>query len=252
MSLAFDLVGAEVLFPGGLRQERLSVAGGVLCADPVGRAVDLSGFRVLPGIVDLHGDAFERHLAPRRGAMTDMGEGLRATEAELAANGITTGVLAQFLSWEGVVNAFDGPAAFTSSTDIGVQEDGTTVTGDQSLQLCGTGTNYAEMLSSGGWQAPALNSRGLLQACQTIPGGSGDTTLDEFDVTDLMIGGTLVSVDIGVSSNGVPYSLIYSTNLLTDPEGTGTADTQNGNGGSITLQDDITGKDFRIYWIRSN
>ncbi|MCB1070525.1 MAG: hypothetical protein KDL31_09220, partial [Kiritimatiellae bacterium] len=169
--------------------------------------------------------------------------------AALVRDGIT---VIQFLSWEGVVNAFDGPAAFTSSTDIGVQEDGTTVTGDQSLQLCGTGTNYAEMLSSGGWQAPALNSRGLLQACQTIPGGSVDTTLDEFDVTDLMIGGTLVSVDIGVSSNGVPYSLIYSTNLLTDPEGTGTADTQNGNGGSITLQDDITGKDFRIYWIRSN
>lgn len=165
--------------------------------------------------------------------------------------GATTNVI-QFLSTEGSLFAVDGPVAFSSSTDIGVQEDGTTVTGDQSLQLCGTGTNYAEMLSSGGWQAPALNSRGLLQACQTIPGGSGDTTLDEFDVTDLVIGGTLVSVDIDVSSNGVPYSLIYSTNLLTDPEGTGTADTQNGNGGSITLQDDITGKDFRIYWIRSN
>ncbi|MFD2854410.1 alpha-D-ribose 1-methylphosphonate 5-triphosphate diphosphatase [Seohaeicola zhoushanensis] len=67
----------------------------------MGRAVDLDGYLVLPGIIDLHGDGFERHLAPRRGAMTDMAEGIVATEAELAANGITTGVLAQFLSWEG-------------------------------------------------------------------------------------------------------------------------------------------------------
>ena len=58
-------------------------------------------YRILPGIVDLHGDGFERHVAPRRGAMKQMAQGIRATEAELAANGITTGVLAQFYSWEG-------------------------------------------------------------------------------------------------------------------------------------------------------
>ena len=99
--LAFDLTGAEVLRPDGLDRGTLSFADGVIADAPVGRAVDLGGFLVLPGIVDLHGDGFERHLAPRRGAMTDMGEGIVATEAELAANGITTGVLAQFLSWEG-------------------------------------------------------------------------------------------------------------------------------------------------------
>lgn len=55
----------------------------------------------MPGIIDVHGDGFERHLAPRRGAMKQLAEGLVATEAELAANGITTGVLAQFVSWEG-------------------------------------------------------------------------------------------------------------------------------------------------------
>jgi alpha-D-ribose 1-methylphosphonate 5-triphosphate diphosphatase len=96
-----DFIGAEVLYPDGLRRGTLSIADGLVAADPVGRAVDLSGFMILPGIVDLHGDAFERHLAPRRGAMKQMNEGLVATEAELAANGITTAVLAQFVSWEG-------------------------------------------------------------------------------------------------------------------------------------------------------
>ncbi|MFT7596395.1 MAG: alpha-D-ribose 1-methylphosphonate 5-triphosphate diphosphatase [Paracoccaceae bacterium] len=101
-TLALDLVGAQVLRPDGrLQVGRLSVADGQIVAGLVGRAVDLSGYLVLPGIIDLHGDAFERHLAPRRGAMNQMDEGLIATEAELAANGITTAVLAQFISWEG-------------------------------------------------------------------------------------------------------------------------------------------------------
>jgi alpha-D-ribose 1-methylphosphonate 5-triphosphate diphosphatase len=67
----------------------------------------LTGFMVMPGIVDVHGDGFERHLAQRRGAMKQMDEGLVACEAELAANGITTAVLAQFVSWEGGMRGLD-------------------------------------------------------------------------------------------------------------------------------------------------
>ena len=99
--LRIDLTGAQVLGPTGLHEDRLSIAEGVIKAEKVGREVDLSGYLVLPGIVDLHGDGFERHLAQRRGAMKQMDAGLIACEAELAANGITTAVLAQFISWEG-------------------------------------------------------------------------------------------------------------------------------------------------------
>ncbi|MEL6914027.1 MAG: alpha-D-ribose 1-methylphosphonate 5-triphosphate diphosphatase [Pseudomonadota bacterium] len=65
------------------------------------RLPEIAGFQVRPGIVDLHGDGFERHLAPRRGALRNLSDGLVALDAELAANGITTAVLAQFWSWEG-------------------------------------------------------------------------------------------------------------------------------------------------------
>lgn len=99
--LAIDLTGAEVLGADGWDRRDLSMADGRIVDGLVGRGVNLTGYRVLPGIVDVHGDGFERHVAPRRGAMKDMADGLRATEAELAANGITTGVLAQFVSWEG-------------------------------------------------------------------------------------------------------------------------------------------------------
>ncbi len=100
MSVQVDLIGARVLRPGGFDETPLHIADGVLCSAPTGRAVDLSGFSIVPGIVDVHGDGFERHVAPRRGAMKDVGEGIRTAEIELAANGVTTGVLAQFISWE--------------------------------------------------------------------------------------------------------------------------------------------------------
>jgi len=95
------LQGAQVLWPDGLAEGDLAVSDGMFASGSHGRSVDLSGFCILPGIVDIHGDGFERHLAPRRGVMKDFGEGLRSVDAELAANGITTAVLAQFWSWEG-------------------------------------------------------------------------------------------------------------------------------------------------------
>ncbi|MFY2825688.1 alpha-D-ribose 1-methylphosphonate 5-triphosphate diphosphatase [Ruegeria sp. MALMAid1280] len=103
-ALNLTLTGAEVLLPEqGLVHSDLAMADGVIQPDRTGREIDLSGYLVLPGIIDLHGDGFERHIAPRRGAMKQMDEGILSVEAELAANGITTAVLAQFHSWEGGV-----------------------------------------------------------------------------------------------------------------------------------------------------
>ncbi|UWR02054.1 alpha-D-ribose 1-methylphosphonate 5-triphosphate diphosphatase [Ruegeria conchae] len=103
-SLELTMTGADVLLPeDGLTSGELSIADGLVQSGRAGRQIDLSGYFVLPGIIDLHGDGFERHIAPRRGAMKQMAEGILSVEAELAANGITTAVLAQFHSWEGGV-----------------------------------------------------------------------------------------------------------------------------------------------------
>ncbi|MBT54720.1 MAG: alpha-D-ribose 1-methylphosphonate 5-triphosphate diphosphatase [Mameliella sp.] len=101
MSIELDLCGARVMRPGGWDAASLSLAGGVIVDGSVGRAVDLTGYDLLPGIVDVHGDGFERHMAPRRGALRERDSGMVAVAAELAACGITTAVLAQFWSWEG-------------------------------------------------------------------------------------------------------------------------------------------------------
>ncbi|MDU8909666.1 alpha-D-ribose 1-methylphosphonate 5-triphosphate diphosphatase [Aestuariicoccus sp. MJ-SS9] len=101
MPIDLTLTGARVLRPGGWDPAPLAVAGGRIVDDAAGRAVDLSGYDVLPGIVDAHGDGFERHMAPRRGALREEDAGVVACASELAANGITTACLAQFWSWEG-------------------------------------------------------------------------------------------------------------------------------------------------------
>ncbi len=68
--------GGQVLRNGGVVEDTISIANGTIEDGPTGRRVDARGFRILPGIVDIHGDGFERHLAPRRGAMTDMRKGI--------------------------------------------------------------------------------------------------------------------------------------------------------------------------------
>ncbi|MFK7877914.1 MAG: alpha-D-ribose 1-methylphosphonate 5-triphosphate diphosphatase [Paracoccaceae bacterium] len=96
-----EFVGADTLTEQGFENTPLAISDGLIVAQSLPRQVDVTGFKLLPGLVDVHGDGFERHVAPRRGAMKDIAAGIGAAEAEMAANGITTGVLAQFISWEG-------------------------------------------------------------------------------------------------------------------------------------------------------
>ena len=105
--LNVEFTGAHVLGADALEPRPLAVAQGLITDVAQTTRVDLDGYMIVPGIVDVHGDGFERHLAPRRGAMKTMQEGLVAAEAELAANGITTAVLAQFISWEGGLRGYE-------------------------------------------------------------------------------------------------------------------------------------------------
>ena len=92
--------GATVLRDGALQQRSVAVAEGRITKGPLPE-VDLSGYLILPGIIDLHGDAFERHIAPRPSAAFPIETGLAATDRDAAANGVTTAWLAQSWSWEG-------------------------------------------------------------------------------------------------------------------------------------------------------
>ena len=102
------LVNALCLMDGGFQDAPVTVRDGRIDTG-AGRELDLSGYLVLPGIIDLHGDGFERHLSPRPTAPFDKVRGLASVAGELAANGITTAWLAQSWSWEGGFRS--GPSA---------------------------------------------------------------------------------------------------------------------------------------------
>ncbi len=99
MDLRID--GGQILLGGELREGALGIADGhITQPGPAARSIDARGLLVLPGIVDLHGDAFERQIQPRPGVNFPMGVAVAETEAQLLANGITTAFHGVTLSWE--------------------------------------------------------------------------------------------------------------------------------------------------------
>lgn len=62
---------------------------------------DARGLLLLPGIVDIHGDAFERQIQPRPEVVFDHEIAIADTDRQLVANGITTACHGLTFSWEG-------------------------------------------------------------------------------------------------------------------------------------------------------
>jgi alpha-D-ribose 1-methylphosphonate 5-triphosphate diphosphatase len=108
-----------VLLPEGEQTTDLLLADGRIAAIGSeargGPTFDARGLRVLPGIVDIHGDAFERQLQPRPGVDFPPDIALADTEAQLLANGITTAFHGITLSWEPGLRSLDGWVALLAA-----------------------------------------------------------------------------------------------------------------------------------------
>lgn len=100
--MAWTITGGSVLRDGAMRAEDLALADGIVAATPAPEATrfDAEGLCVLPGIVDIHGDAHERQLQPRPGVDLPVPLALRDSAAQLISSGITTAYLGVTLSWE--------------------------------------------------------------------------------------------------------------------------------------------------------
>ncbi len=97
----WTITNGSALLDGRMQQADVALAGGMVAAgSPGGRRLDASGLLVLPGLVDIHGDAHERCIQPRPGINFSPTIALRDTAAQLLANGITTAFLGVTLSWE--------------------------------------------------------------------------------------------------------------------------------------------------------
>ena len=101
--MALRIEGGHVLLPEGLATIDLLLDHGRI--DAIGRTrpartFDARGLHVLPGIFDLHGDAFERQMQPRPGVPFPASLAFRETERQLLANGVSTAFHAVTLGWE--------------------------------------------------------------------------------------------------------------------------------------------------------
>jgi alpha-D-ribose 1-methylphosphonate 5-triphosphate diphosphatase len=94
--------GGNALLDGALRAADVALAEGRIAATPAAgaRGLDASGLLVMPGLVDIHGDAHERQMQPRPGIGIPTGLALRDSAAQLLACGVTTAFLGVTLSWE--------------------------------------------------------------------------------------------------------------------------------------------------------
>ena len=103
---SFIIKGGSVLMPDGTFMETdVKISNGFI--DTVSnssvsklQSIDASGLMVLPGAVDLHGDAFERQIMPRAGVSFPLDMALFETDRQLVSNGITTAFHGITYSWE--------------------------------------------------------------------------------------------------------------------------------------------------------
>lgn len=94
MTEAIVFSNARMVLPGEVVRGSLSVANGRIAALDGGNTaagiVDLENDYLLPGLVEVHTDNFERHLMPRPKVQWAELPALLAHDAEVAAAGITT------------------------------------------------------------------------------------------------------------------------------------------------------------------
>src|SRR5712664_3872955 len=97
--------GGRTLLGDQIVDTSLLIADGTIRAVGSARArsslaLDARDLLVLPGIVDLHGDAFERQMMPRPGVNFPLDVALIDSDRQAVSNGITTVFHATTWSWE--------------------------------------------------------------------------------------------------------------------------------------------------------
>jgi len=98
------ITGGRTLVDGRLDETPLVVDDGSIAEvgtdTPARATLDAQGLLVLPGIVDIHGDAFERQMLPRPAVAVATDIALMESDRQVVANGITTVFHGVTWSWE--------------------------------------------------------------------------------------------------------------------------------------------------------
>ena len=97
--------GGRALLGNAIFETSVQIASGKISAvgsdhGVISVGLDARGLLVLPGVVDLHGDAFERQMMPRPGVDFPVDVALIDSDRQAIGNGITTVFHATTWSWE--------------------------------------------------------------------------------------------------------------------------------------------------------
>lgn len=104
--MMLSLTGGRVLLEDGtICETSMQIEGGLIggFGDTVKREKgtwNVHGHLLLPAIVDLHGDAFERQIMPRPGVRFPLDLALQETDRQMVSNGIATAYHGITYSWE--------------------------------------------------------------------------------------------------------------------------------------------------------
>ncbi len=143
---------------------------------------------------------------------------------------VRNGTVLEFLTYEGTITATDGPAAGTTSTDIGVSETSSTPVGESLSRRYDAGTDKLV------WSGPAANSKGAVNpASDTPPPPPPATPCEETPTHEIgQVQGegstTPLPSDAPVTVQGVVVGDVpgFSGFYLQDVDGDGNAATSDG------------------------
>ncbi len=117
-ALNWILKNGSVLRDGALQPEDLHLADGLIAdAAPDAQVFDAAGLWLLPGIVDVHGDAIERIVMPRPGVTFPLPLALEEADRQMLSNGITTAYHGLTISWEPGLRSLAAARAFVDALE---------------------------------------------------------------------------------------------------------------------------------------
>ena len=116
-----SITGCSALLETGWAPCPLSIADGVIqppeAATTASLQIDATGLLALPGIIDIHGDAFERSIMPRPGVSFALHTALQDVDNQLVSHGVTTAFHGITCSWEPGLRSLENTISMLDALD---------------------------------------------------------------------------------------------------------------------------------------
>ena len=154
-----------------------------------------------------------------------------------------SGTVVQFLSYEGVMTATNGPAAGMTSVDIGVSEAGTEAVGN-TLRLTGSGTTYEDFT----WAGSAAGSFGAVNQGQSFAAvvvNHGELSINDVTISESNAGFDNVTFTV-TRANGSTGAVTVDWTLNAGSADAADLLTAIGSGGTLSFADGETSRTITI------